>query len=143
MPSALVLLDARLRTPHGKQDRKALPAPEKNSPEPAGSHVIIWCDVLKRRNVSVNDDFFDLGGHSLLAMQVMTRVRDAFEVDLPLRSLFERPTVAALAEALKNAAPPQLERRAELLLRVAEFSESEVDAMLMAGRNSLVEVKSP
>jgi amino acid adenylation domain-containing protein/FkbM family methyltransferase len=153
IPSAFVLMEKFPLTSNGKVDRKALPVPDGNSPEPVGSYVAphtpiekvvggIWCEVLKLKSISINDNFFDLGGHSLLAMQVMSRVRDVFEVDLPLRNLFERPTVAALAEAVKNAARPQLEKRAELLLKVAEFSENEVDAMLMADRNSAVEIGS-
>ncbi|NTX41718.1 amino acid adenylation domain-containing protein, partial [Myxococcus sp. CA033] len=105
VPSAFVALDALPINTHGKLDRKALPAPDSS---PTDSFVAprnptearlaaIWAEVLHLDSVSVSDDFFSLGGHSLLATQVVSRVRKAFDVELPLRALFEAPTVAALA----------------------------------------------
>ncbi|HMF57479.1 MAG TPA: condensation domain-containing protein, partial [Pyrinomonadaceae bacterium] len=63
----------------------------------------IWCEVLKVESIGVNDNFFDLGGHSLLAMQLISRVRKSFTVDLPVRSLFESPTVTGLAQRIEAA----------------------------------------
>lgn len=63
----------------------------------------IWATVLKRVQVSIETSFFDLGGHSLLATQLVSRVHEAFQVELPLRTLFEQPTVAGLAAEVENA----------------------------------------
>ena len=106
VPAAWVLLDRLPLTPNGKVDRAALPAPEERggggaylAPRSPAEEVLagIWEEVLERQRVGVEDDFFALGGHSLVAAQVTSRVLKAFSVELPLRALFERPTVAALA----------------------------------------------
>ncbi|HEU4930628.1 MAG TPA: amino acid adenylation domain-containing protein, partial [Pyrinomonadaceae bacterium] len=112
IPSAFVRVDALPLTPNGKVDINALPAPdseEELSPFVASRTPIeevlcgIWSDLLGRRQIGVHDNFFDLGGHSLLATQVIARVRRAFHVELPLRRLFERPTVALLAETIDES----------------------------------------
>ena len=111
-PSAYVLLDALPLTPSGKIDHRSLPAPDPTRPELDKVFVAprtpveiklaeIWAQVLGLERVGIDDDFFELGGHSLLATQVISRVRDAFHIEIPLRSLFERPTVAALAERIE------------------------------------------
>ncbi len=107
VPSAVVLLDALPLTPRGKLDRRALPAPDAGAAAavtfvaprtPTEERIAaIWSEVLRVERVGVHDRFFDLGGHSLLATQVVTRVREALGAELPLRVLFETPTVAALA----------------------------------------------
>ena len=123
VPSAFVALDAFPQTPNGKVDRAALPAPPHIRPELSGERVAprtpteealasIWSEVLHIEGVGVEDDFFELGGHSLLATQVVARAREAFATDLPLRAIFERPTVAGLAQAVdartggQASAPP-------------------------------------
>jgi acyl-coenzyme A synthetase/AMP-(fatty) acid ligase/acyl carrier protein len=113
VPSSVVWLDDLPLTVNGKVNRKALPAPAESRPELDESFsaartqseemlAAIWAEVLKLDKVGVHDNFFDLGGHSLLATQVVARLRAAFRVDLPLRSLFESPTVAGLAERIET-----------------------------------------
>ncbi|HEU0253085.1 MAG TPA: amino acid adenylation domain-containing protein, partial [Pyrinomonadaceae bacterium] len=107
LPSAFVLLESLPLTPHGKVDRKQLPAPDQTRATTAEYTAprtsvelrlaAIWQDVLNVERVGVDDNFFDLGGHSLLATQVISRVRDGFKIELPLRALFEAPTVGLLA----------------------------------------------
>ena len=114
VPAAFVCLDALQLTPNRKVDRRALPAPDQARPARDDTFVAprspleaalagIWADVLKRDQVGVHDNFFALGGHSLLATRVMSQLRAALEVELPLRSLFEAPTVAELAVAVERA----------------------------------------
>src|SRR5690606_31000382 len=104
VPTAFVFLDSMPLTPNGKVDRKALPAPQAQqgteqreiiAPATATETQIlqIWRDVLGVDVISVEDDFFSVGGHSLLATQVVARMRNAFGVKLPLRALFEAPTI--------------------------------------------------
>ncbi len=114
VPSAFVVLDSLPLTPNGKVDRKALPSPDKTAsfgdsgqdrtPRTPAEDLLagIWADVLDRDRVGIHDDFFVLGGHSLLATQVVSRVRSAFGVELPVRALFEAPTVARLAERVET-----------------------------------------
>jgi len=112
VPSAFVLMDALPLTPNGKVDRQALPAPDWSLRQLEGEYVAprtpveevlanIWAQVLGVKQVGVHDNFFELGGHSLLATQLVSRVREAFEIDLPLRNVFESPTVAMLAEHIE------------------------------------------
>ncbi|MBA2672822.1 non-ribosomal peptide synthase/polyketide synthase, partial [Ramlibacter sp.] len=106
VPAQVVLLDALPRTPNGKLDRKALPAPDWQpretgfvAPRTATEQALaaIWSEVLQQDTVGVHDDFFALGGHSLLAVQVVWRVRRQLAPQLPLSTLLASPTVAALA----------------------------------------------
>ncbi|MBV9774815.1 MAG: amino acid adenylation domain-containing protein, partial [Gemmatimonadetes bacterium] len=124
VPGAFVVLEELPVTANGKVDRGALPAPETASGEayvaprtPVEELMAgIWAEVLKTGRVGAEDDFFALGGHSLLATQVVSRARQAFGVEVPLRALFEAPTLAALAgrvEALRSAGAgtaPSIER---------------------------------
>jgi amino acid adenylation domain-containing protein len=106
VPAAFVTLDGLPRTGNGKLDRRSLPDPGK--PEREGSFVAprstleeilagIWTEVLQTGPIGVHDSFFSVGGHSLKAFQVLSKVRASFGVELPVRSLFEAPTVAGLA----------------------------------------------
>ena len=108
VPSAFVLMDALPLTPNGKTDRQALPAPERTRPDLEEGFVAprtlveqqiadIWSEVLQLERIGIYDDFFNLGGHSLLAIQVISRLRKAFQIEVPLRVLFEIPTIADLS----------------------------------------------
>ncbi|MEW6732306.1 MAG: amino acid adenylation domain-containing protein [Acidobacteriota bacterium] len=107
VPSAFVILNAMPLTPSGKIDRQALPLPDKMTTSFASPRNLIeemitsiWSQVLKRENIGVHDNFFELGGHSLLAAQLIARLRSVFKIELPLRSLFESPTIAELANKI-------------------------------------------
>lgn len=108
IPSSFVFVDSLTLTPNGKVDRKALPTPDTTRPELDEAFVAprtpmerlvaeIWAEVLKLNQVGVFDNFFDLGGHSLIATQVVSRLRQMVGIELPLRTLFEHPTVGGLA----------------------------------------------
>jgi acyl carrier protein len=109
VPAQIVFLGSLPLTPNGKVDRKALPAPGRDDAVAARPFVSprtetetrlaeIWASLLGIERVGMHDDVFDLGAHSMLAMRAVVRIREAFEVNLQLRNLFERPTVAGLAE---------------------------------------------
>ncbi|AFZ36195.1 amino acid adenylation domain protein [Stanieria cyanosphaera PCC 7437] len=109
IPSALMALPSFPLTPSGKIDRRALPAIEATSkeflpPQTETEKTIaaIWQEVLNQTQISLDDNFFELGGHSLLATQVISRLREQYQQEIPLRSLFEEPTVAQLASYLDS-----------------------------------------
>jgi acyl carrier protein len=138
VPSAFVVLDALPLTATGKVDRNALPEPEQARPELDHAYIAprtaveavlcgVFSEVLQVEPVGVRDSFFELGGHSLLATQVASRVRVAFQVELPLRRLFEAPTVERLAEAILNdrGERERVEHTAELLLKLSALSDED------------------
>ena len=116
MPSAFVLLDALPLNANGKVDRRSLPMPA-GFRQMAASYVAprtpteeqlaaIWSEVLQVAKVGIHDDFFELGGHSLLATQVISRIRDSLGVEVPVRAMFESPTIQGLAVAVEASVAP-------------------------------------
>ncbi|NET58375.1 MAG: amino acid adenylation domain-containing protein [Symploca sp. SIO2E6] len=112
LPNGYVVLPQLPLTPNGKVDRKALPAPDLTSnlstefvaPETTTQKALaeIWAEVLGIEQVGIHDNFFALGGHSLMATQVVSRLRQAFSIDLPLQNLFEKPDITSLAKELES-----------------------------------------
>jgi amino acid adenylation domain-containing protein len=111
LPEAFVLLNSLPLTPNGKIDRQALPAPEAYRLDLADAYTAprtplektlaqLWAEVLRLERVGINDNFFEVGGHSLMATRLISAIHTTFQVDLPLRSLFEAPTIARQAELL-------------------------------------------
>jgi amino acid adenylation domain-containing protein len=143
VPSAYVVLDALPLTPNRKVDRRALPAPEDDAiirgeyvaPRTPVEELLasIWCEVLKLDRVGVHDNFFELGGHSLLAMRVIARVRDTFQIELPLRTLFEAPSVSELGsriEALQRASAMMEGDTSNIIDDISNMTEEEAEKIL-------------
>jgi amino acid adenylation domain-containing protein len=110
-PSDFVLIDAMPLTANGKIDRKSLPPPESSStlaekiyvaPRNQNERIVaeIWAEVLNAKQIGASDNFFEIGGHSLLASRAIARLRTAFDLEIPLRAIFEAPTVAELTEKI-------------------------------------------
>jgi non-ribosomal peptide synthetase component F len=142
LPAAFVSLAALPLTANGKLDRRALPAPEGR---PAGLAYVaprnateaalaaIWAEVLGVEHVGIEDDFFELGGHSLKATRVMSRLREALGVELPLRALFENSNVKNLAAYVANTVVQmvsQIKYSAEIFEQIKNLSEEEIDRQL-------------
>jgi acyl carrier protein len=130
-------------TPNGKVDRRALPMPDSARPEleiafvaprtPAEEVVAsIWAEVLEMERVGVYDNFFDLGGHSLRAVWVISQLRDVFQVEVPLRSLFERPTIDSLVTEIAQIRGERaiVEEIAQIFKEVEQLSEENTKNIL-------------
>jgi amino acid adenylation domain-containing protein len=152
VPSDFVLLDTLPLLPNGKLDRRALPLPNgsrsglreldyvapRNQIEQQMTHL--FCELLKREQIGVYDNFFESGGHSLLATRALARIYDAYLVTLPLRRFFDTPTVAGLSVAIAEAqqelevpaitAIPRPDHKSISALDVDRLSDSEVTALL-------------
>jgi len=109
VPTAIITLDSWPLTPNGKINRTALPSPDE---QPSVEYIAprndleqsladIWCDLLALDKVGINENFFDLGGHSLLAARAVSKFRHRFNVEIPLRALFELHTIADIASYIK------------------------------------------
>lgn len=143
VPSAFMVLDQFPMTPAGKLDRRALPTPSQAQRDLAAAYVPprtpveemlagMWTEVLKVDRVGIHDNFFDLGGHSLMATQLISRIRDAFNVELSLRRLFEDPTIAGLSLNIANsmaeqASPEDLD---QMLAEIEQLSEDDLQNLL-------------
>lgn len=148
VPNAFVLMERLPLTPNGKIDLRALPAPDTSAyagREYQAPQTEVECDLAEmwRRLLSVervgrDDNFFDLGGHSLLVMQAIMRIRSGFSVEMPMRMLFEFPTLRKLAEKLEELRREQFlcelsdfeDGANDLLERVASMSESQVKQLV-------------
>lgn len=133
IPSSFVFLKSFPLTANGKVDRAALPSPDEARPELQRTFVgprtsveqqtaEIWAAVLRLNEVGIHDNFFDLGGHSLLATQVISRMRKSFQLEIPLRKLFELPTVATLADWIERAREAET---AQLLTELESLTEEQ------------------
>lgn len=134
VPSVFVVLDELPLTPNGKVDRKALPNPDGTTAKPVDAAprtttelilAEIWCEVLDLPAVGVHDNFFELGGHSLMVTKVLARLREKVQVDLPMRVLFEAPTIAALSLLVEEA----------LVEEIKGLSEEEAEALAEAAQS--------
>jgi acyl carrier protein len=161
VPPVLVVLDELPLTANGKVDRKALAELDLATPRAHAEFVApstavekqladIWCEVLGLERVGIHDDFFELGGHSLLATQVMARVRKVLGVEVPLRNLFQSPTVSNLARVIEqskaqSSRAPRIQvsnrRKKTLEHLLAEVSQlTEIEAQrLVQERKSLMQ----
>jgi aspartate racemase len=143
LPSVFVTIKELPLTPNGKVDRRALPVPVQIGDEIGANFIAprtvmeetvaeIWRQTLGITQVGVGSNFFDLGGHSLLATRVMSQIRESCGVELPLRVMFESPTIAGLARKLEEAQPKETElgRILSMLENMENISEEEVTALL-------------
>jgi len=130
IPASFMFLDALPLTPNGKVDRRALPAPDETRSQKSGEFVApstpveellsrLWAEVLGIESAGMRDDFFALGGHSLLATRLVSRVRESFGVELPVRTLFEAPTIRDLAGHVEAALRDQTGQQAPPIIRVS------------------------
>jgi len=144
VPAAFVVMDKLPLTPNGKVDHAALPIPDPASFDSLNEFVAprtqveetlaqIWREILGVTRVGIHDHFFELGGHSLLATQVVSRIRKTLKVDLPLRAIFDSPTIAGLAptvESMSRTESDEMEKLAQLLARIDQLSTDETKVLL-------------
>jgi len=131
VPAVFMMLESLPLLPNGKVDRRRLPEPDRRRPELEGEYTPpespieeelaeIFEQVLGIERIGIDDNFFELGGHSLLVVQVVARIQESFELDLPLRTFFEYPTIAELAVRIER----------ELIAKVKELDADEIRALL-------------
>lgn len=138
IPSSFAVMASLPLTPSGKLNRRALPAPDAPAAPELASAIAartpieesltrIWREILELPRVGIKDNFFELGGHSLLATRVISRIRDEFNVDLPVRRMFETPTIEALALSVVESTleAQSFDETAQLLAEIEQMSEEE------------------
>ena len=143
VPTAFVVMDRLPLTSNGKVDYAALPIPDQTFDSakefvPPRTHTEetleqIWREILGLARVGIYDNFFELGGHSLLATQVISRIRKTLKVDLPLRAIFDSPTIADLAttvESMSRMDSDEIEKLNQLVERISQLSMDETRALL-------------
>ncbi|MDJ0728709.1 MAG: amino acid adenylation domain-containing protein [Crocosphaera sp.] len=144
IPNAFVFLDQFPLTPNGKINRRALPIPDNSQsnfrvefvpPRTSTEEELatIWTEVLGLNKVGIYDNFFELGGHSLLATQVISRLKEIFEIEFPFRYLFENPTIAKLGEkvTIQQLEQAQGDELSQILEEIDELSEEEATQQLL------------
>jgi acyl carrier protein len=144
VPGIFIPIEQIPRTPIGKIDRKSLPAPDQDRPDLEHEFVAprnpveemiaeLWAKTIGIEKVGIYDNFFDLGGHSLMATQIISRLRNTYNVEIPLRKLFEAPTVANLALVIAEAQAAQVgeEELGQMLDELEGLSEEEVEKLLV------------
>jgi len=143
VPSAFIILDALPLLPNGKLDRQRLPYPDSSRPNLDTPFIVpetsveqalakIWAEVLNVNHVGAHDNFFDLGGHSLAATRIVSRVIEHFQVDLPLQSLFQSPTVAEMATVIAEHQGKKLDQKElrDILVKLESLTEEEAERVL-------------
>ena len=143
IPSSFVLLDALPLTPNGKVDRRTLPDPGNARPNLNSTYAppattteeqltSIWSEVLSVDQVGIHDNFFDLGGHSLAASRVISRVIQAFQIELPIKALFDSPTITEMAVVITKNQSKQAsdEDLAQMLRELEVMTEDDARKLL-------------
>jgi surfactin family lipopeptide synthetase C len=143
VPSAFVMMESFPLMPNGKVDRQALPVPDKSQilsevsfapPQTSTQKILskLWADLLGLERVGIYDNFFDLGGHSLLATQLISRLREVFAIEFPLRSIFDNPTIAELSELLliKQLEQVESDTLEQILTEVNSLSDDKISKQL-------------
>ncbi len=143
MPNRFVSLDQVPLTPNGKIDRSALPPLSEAYPGSRPSYVPpstplekvlagIWAEVLGLERVGIQDNFFDIGGHSLLTIRLVARISDLYKIKLPIRTVFESPTISELAVSLiqSESERQKIDKTSRLLLQLSELTDAEAEEML-------------
>ncbi|MCC5625495.1 AMP-binding protein, partial [Nostoc sp. CHAB 5715] len=156
IPAHFITLEALPRTPNGKIHRQALPTVEKTRPQLENAYVeartpteqtlaIIWEETLQVEQIGVNDNFFALGGHSLLGIQLVAKINESLNVEVPLKSLFQYPTIAGLAAQIEQlqgditqSRLPQIQPRSQE--RYQPFPLTDIQQAYLIGRNAAFEL---